>query len=206
MEATGTGTLSPKSCDLVKALLKENKILEKVTSDFKHRDYYNIEIITENGRMRFGKYSWGGFGGFWNNLIKCYEQISFADFVLKTWDALVEMTVGTNANEAVIEGLSREILLTGIHRKEYNQIIDRLFDVCRHLTTEGYWKTEGSKPNLNSEPKVTTTQRMGCPYSNGVEIEIERPKQPAVQFYVVDSIGEPFEVLNARWIGGRRKA
>jgi len=198
---TGTGTLSPKSVQLVNALLQETPVREKVTSDFEHRDYNNVEIFSKTGRMKFGKYSWGGFGGFWNNLIKCYEQISFSDFVLRTWDALVVMTVGTESNEAVIHGLSREILMEGIHNKKYDWTIDRLFDVCRHLTKDGYWKTQGLSEGKSAD---RDHHYKGCPYSGQVEIEVERPKSPPMTLRVIDSVGDTFEILNARWIGGRR--
>lgn len=201
MEQSGTGTLSPKSVKLINALLEETPVREKVTSDFKHRDYNNVEIFSQTGRMKFGKYSWGGFGGFWNNLIKCYEQVSFSDFVLRTWDALVSMTAGTESNEAVINGLSREILLEGIHNKKYDWIIDRLFDVCRHLTKDGYWKTQGLSGNNSAN---RDHHYNGCPYSGQVEIQVERPKSPPMTLRVVDSIGDTFEILSARWMGGHR--
>lgn len=182
---------------LIELLLCEKKILEKVTADFAPHKYEcnSVLIIRDTGKIRFGRYNWNGFGGFWNNLIKCYEEVSFSDFFIKTWDALVEMTVGTESHEAVLEGLSRETLLRGIRNKEYDWIVDRFFDVCRHLSKEGYWNPFGTKAHLP-----------GGQGSNDrtVEIEVGRQVKPGVQFRVVDSVGETFEILNARWIGGRK--
>lgn len=183
---------------LINLLLEEPKIREKIFEGFEEqkRDHHNVLVIVDIAKIRFGKYSWSGFGGFWNNLIKCYEQISFTDFFIKVWDALVDMTAGTVSNEAVIEGLSRETLLRGIKNKEYDWICDRFFDVCRHLTKSGYWNPEGTKATLGNQQSFNP---------DGVEITVNgRPKGPAMNFRVVDSVGETFEILNARWIGGGR--
>lgn len=182
---------------LINLLLEEPQIRAKVTENFaeQKRDHSNVLVIVDTAKIRFGKYSWGGFGGFWNNLIKCYEEISFVDFFIKVWDALVLMTVGTDSNEAVIEGLSREILLRGVKNKEYDWIADRLFDVCRHLTSSGYWNPEGTKARLSD---VRGQQ------SDGVEILVnsKRVVSPATNVRVVDSVGDVFQVMSVRWMGG----
>ena len=187
---------------LIKLLLEEPKINETVKAGLKYeaRDYNNVKVDSENARIYFGKYAWSGISAFWNNLIKCCDHISYDDFLIKAWDALVSLTAGTPAHEAVIEGLSRETLLRGIHQKEYDWIVDRFFDVCRHLTNDGYWKTQGTKTNLNGQ---SSHHFKGCPYSGGVEIEVE-PHVPTNKVHVIDAIGDVFEVLNVRWIGGKR--
>jgi len=187
---------------LINLLLEEPKITEVVKAGLKKeaRDYNCCKIDIENARIYFGKYSWGGFSGFWNNLIKCYDHITFDDFFIKTWDALVSMTVGMPAHEAVLEGLSRETLLKGIHNKEYDWIVDRFFDVCRHLTNDGYWKTIGTKTKLNSEESSHHFNR--CPYSGEVEIEV-KPQTHKQKLHVVDALGDVFEIINVRWLGGR---
>lgn len=188
---------------LINLLLEEPKIHETIKAGLKKeaRDYNNCMVDLDNHRIYFGKYGWTGFSGFWNNLIKCCDHISFDDFFVKAWDALVAMTVGMPAHEAVLEGLSRETLLGAIHKKEYDRIADRFFDVCRHLTNDGYWKTQGTKTNLNS--KVSSHHFNGCPYSGEVEIEVA-PKGPAQKLHVVDMLGDVFEIINVRWTGGRR--
>ena len=187
--------------DLIGYLLKEPKILEAVRSSLKPqaRDYGCIKIEKDTLRILFGKYGWGGFSGFWNNLIKCYDHITFDDFCLKTWDALVGMTAGTDVNEAVIEGLSREMLIQGIHNKDLN-ILHRFFDVCRHLTTDGYWRDKGLK--RDSAPHHHTNARANA---GGVEVEIEhQPQQYETGHWTVfDAVGDVFEVFSGRWIGGR---
>lgn len=182
---------------LINLLLEEPQIRAKVTENFaeQKRDHRNVLVIVDSAKIRFGKYGWSGFGGFWNNLIKCYEEISFIDFFIKVWDALVLMTAGTDSNEAVIEGLSREILLRGIKNKEYDWIADRLFDVCRHLTKSGYWNPDGTKARLGD---------IRGRNADGVEIQVDgrRVITPATTVRVVDSVGDVFQVMSVRWMGG----
>lgn len=186
--------------DLISLLLREPKIQKKVTESLKPeaRDYSNIEVNEQLQRIRFGKHSWGGFGGFWNNLIKCCDHITFDDFYIKVWDALVEMTAGMPAHDAVLEGLSRETLLNGIHNKDYN-ILHRFLDVCRHLTNEGYWKSQGMNKDVNDRAR----NRRESKYADGLEVTVEPRKRPTTTVRVVDSVGDVFEVLDVRWVGGR---
>ena len=187
---------------MISLLLEEPKIQQKVTMSLKPeaRDYKNIEVNEQLQRIRFGKHSWGGFGGFWNNLIKCCDHITFDDFYIKVWDALVEMTAGMPAHEAVLEGLSRETLLNGIHSKD-PAILHRFYDVCRHLTSDGYWKDQGMKRDINDR---VSSRRNGPTYADEVEVTVEpRIQRPATMVRVVDAVGDVFEVLNVRWIGGR---
>ena len=187
--------------ELISLLLKEPKIRQKIVLalKLKAQGYTNWKVVVEEERIYLGKYSWHGFGEFWNNLIKCCDHISFDEFYIKVWDALVEMTAGTKAHEAVLEGLSREVLLQGIHAKDQN-ILHRFFDVCRHLTSDGYWRDKGLKQDNPPHHHIK-----GCPYSDGVEIEVEPHGRPRSGiFHVIDSVGDPFEIINVKWIGGRR--
>lgn len=193
-----------KFVSLVGFLLAEPKIDEMIHRDFapQKRDHRHVQIVMDQAKIRFGKYSWSGFGSFCNNLIKCYEEISFSDFFIKTWDALVIMTEGMPAHNAVIEQLSRETLLKGIHEQNYLWIADRFLDVCRHLTKDGYWKTIGT------ESPETPHHNNGCPYADGVKIQVEHGeiKSGPIDLRVVDSIGDTFEILTGRWVGGMRRS
>lgn len=192
----GTGKLSNKSCKLILALFEEEKILNRVTENMNH-SYRKVLIDPETGTIRFGKYGWSGFGNFWNRLIKCYDKISFTDFAIRTWDALSDMTVGSAAHNAVVEGLSREVLITAVRNKDYDWIIDRFFDINRHLVDEGFWKTQGKAAdpiNHGSHPRA-----------NGEELVVTvADRRPTVAMKVVDAIGDVFEVLNVRWVGSRK--
>lgn len=185
--------------DLIGYLLKEPKILQKVLSSLKAqaREYKQCKCVPEEERVYFGKYNWSGFGGFWNNLIKCYDHITYDDLYLKIWDALVEMTAGTEAHEAVIEGLSREVLIQGIHAKDQN-ILHRFFDVCRHLTSDGYWRDKPTK-------RSNTTKRdcRNCQSFEDLEIEVRPQSSRLGNITVRDAVGDIFEIINVKWVGGR---
>ena len=184
---------------LIECLLEEPKILQKVLLSLKPqaRNYTEVKIVPEEERIYFGKYSWGGFSGFWQNLIKCFDHISYDDFYIKVWDALLEMSTNPVVNEAIREGLSREVLLQGVHAKDLN-ILHRFFDVCRHLTDDGYWRDKGLKSN--SAPHHHSNS---CPFSGDVEIEV-KPQCHHGRVSVVDAVGDVFEVINVKWLGGRR--
>ena len=107
------------------------------------------------------------------------------------------MSTNPVVNEAIREGLSREVLLQGIHAKDQN-ILHRFFDVCRHLTDDGYWRDKGLKEN--SAPHHHSNS---CQNADGVHIEVETQKKKTGLFAVVDSIGDAFELFNVRWVGGR---
>lgn len=186
--------------DLISLLLREPKIQQKVTMSLKPeaRNYNNIEVNQQLERIRFGKYSWGGFGGFWNNLIKCCDHITFDDFYIKVWDALVEMTAGMPAHEAVLEGLSRETLLNGIHKKD-TQILHRFFDVCRHLTDDGYWKSRGMSKHAPSKRRSYDEDE---PEDVEIVVEPRRKHKTTSTLRVVDAVGDTFEVIDVRWVGG----
>ena len=187
--------------ELISLLLKEPKILQKIVLAMKPkaRSYTNWKVVVEEERIYLGKYSWHGFGEFWNNLIKCCDHISFDDFYIKVWDALLEMTAGNEkAHIAVLEGLSREVVLQGIHAKDQN-ILHRFFDVCRHATSDGFWKDKGLKQDNPPHHHFK-----GCPFSGDVEIEVQPHGQPRpTMFKVVDAVGDAFEVMSVRWLGGR---
>jgi len=186
--------------DLIGYLLKEPKILQKVALSLKPqaRNYTEVKIVPEEERIYVGKYSWSGFSGFWQNLIKCFDHISYDEFYIKVWDALLEMSTNPVVNEAIREGLSREVLLQGVHAKDLN-ILHRFFDVCRHLTDDGYWRDKGLKSN--SAPHHHSNS---CPFSGDVEIEVNPRNCHHGRVSVVDAVGDVFEVINVKWLGGRR--
>ena len=186
------------SCDLIHALLKEPKIYDRVTAPIKDRERYKkVQIIAENGLIQLGKYSWTGFGAFWNNLIKCKKDISFEEFALRVWDALVDMTAGTDAGEPVLEGLGRETLMEGIRNKRWDWLVDRFFDICRHLADSGYWSTIGTpKPQVNANANRRNSNRND-------QVVITVAEHAPRSFKVVDAIGDVFEILDVKWVGGR---
>ena len=189
--------------DLIAYLLKEPKIRQKVALGLKSkaREYSHCKIVLEEERIYFGKYNWGGLSGFWMELIKCYDHISFDEFYIKVWDTLMEMVTNPKIREAIQEGLSREVLIQGIHNKDQN-ILHRFFDVCRHLTDDGYWRDKGLKADTQHR---NDHHFDSCPYADrGIEVEVEARRKSPGLIKVVDSIGDVFEVISVNWLGGRR--
>lgn len=185
---------------LIGLLLEEPKILQKILLSLKQqaRNYTEFYTSPEDKRIYFGKYAWSGFGGFWNRLIKCCDHISYDEFYIRVWDALLEMTTNPIAHKAIMEGLSKEVLLQGIHAGD-EKILQRFFDVCRHITDDGFWRDKGLDNNnaVNHHTKV---------YNNPETVEVEVEPQnirPTHTLRVVDCVGDVFEVLTGRWIGGR---
>ena len=185
---------------LIGLLLEEPKILQKILLSLKQqaRNYTEFYTSPEDKRIYFGKYAWSGFGGFWNRLIKCCDHISYDEFYIRVWDALLEMTTNPVAHKAIMEGLSKEVLLQGIHAGD-EKILQRFFDVCRHITDDGFWRDKGLDNNsaVNHHTKV---------YNNPETVEVEVEPQnirPTHTLRVVDCVGDVFEVLTGRWIGGR---
>lgn len=185
---------------LIGLLLEEPKILQKILLSLKQqaRNYTEFYTSPEDKRIYFGKYAWSGFGGFWNRLIKCCDHISYDEFYIRVWDALLEMTTNPIAHKAIMEGLSKEVLLQGIHAGD-EKILQRFFDVCRHVTDDGFWRDKGLDNNsaVNHHTKV---------YNDPETVEVEVKPQnirPTHTLRVVDCVGDVFEVLTGRWIGGR---
>lgn len=185
---------------LIGLLLEEPKILQKILLSLKQqaRNYTEFYTSPEDKRIYFGKYAWSGFGGFWNRLIKCCDHISYDEFYIRVWDALLEMTTNPVAHKAIMEGLSKEVLLQGIHAGD-EKILQRFFDVCRHITDDGFWRDKGLDNNsaVNHHTKVYNDPET-------VQVEVEPQNiRPTHTLRVVDCVGDVFEVLTGRWIGGR---
>lgn len=186
---------------LIGLLLEEPKILQKILLSLKPqaRTYTAFHTEPDEKRIYFGKYSWSGFGGFWNRLIKCCDHISYDEFYIRVWDALLEMTTNPIAHKAIMEGLSKEVLLQGIHAGD-EKILQRFFDVCRHVTDDGYWRDKGLDHNSADNHHYNIN-----PGPETVEIEVEPQHiQPTRTLRVVDCVGDVFEILTGHWVGGRR--
>jgi hypothetical protein len=191
--------------DYIALLWKEPKIREKIRSHLKPeaRSYTKWEFDERLNRIYIGKHSWGGFGGFWNRLIKCCDHITLDDFFIQVWDALVEMTAGMPAHEAVLEGLSREVLIEGIRKKD-TAILRRFMDVCEHLTKDGYWSDPKQRVNKRLQGEDSHQVNYKCPYADrdGVEVVVEPRRKPRKEtLRVVDSVGDTFEVIDVHWVG-----
>ena len=72
------------------------------------------------------------------------KTISFKDFAFSAFRALVGLTDNLNRN-TVLNGLSQELITKAVLDKNYEEIVDRLFDVARF----------GAQTTLNSQSTHT---------------------------------------------------
>lgn len=188
--------MSEKSKRLVGMLLLDKQIKATVFEKLDHIDKYKMYTIMDNGDVVLGetKVQW------WNKLIGCQRTISFVDFALKVWEALVNLSYGMNQT-AIIEGLSREIVMKAVKEKSYNWVIERLYDVASKVAqkseiTDGVGADpEGSRvqgPRLNA----------GDNYPENLVININGSKKKVLSFK--DCVGDPIIEVEYGIVGARR--
>lgn len=118
--------LTPKSKGLISILLLDKEIKANVFEKIDHVDKYKMYTIMDNGDVVLGETKYA----FWNKLIGCQRTIPFESFALKVWDALVHLSEGLN-QKAIMEGLSREIVMKAVKDKDFNWVVERLDNVAR---------------------------------------------------------------------------
>lgn len=168
---------------LIQLLLTDSKISECVFENAKDKEKYKICDIREDGSIVMGKTScrW------WNQLLNCQDKLTFEAFALKVWDALVDQSSGFN-NEAIINGLSHEIIMNSVRSKDYKYVVSRLFDCWRHVAqkSDGY-----QKPAVPEGTSVVRNQGSTCvPVLNEprqIVINVDGRKK-VIPF--IDSIGD----------------
>ena len=183
MEATG---LNRQSILMIQILLTDSKISAKVLENIGDKEKYKLCTIETNGNVTLGKTNvrW------WNRLLNCQDVIPFESFALNVWDALVDMSRCYN-KEAVLHGLSHEVVMKSVRDREYDWVVNRLYDCWRHVAqdSEGYQRPadfEESRTNRQGS-KVIEFAKTDPPKIiinlNGVEQTIP----------IVDSTGDTFK-------------
>ena len=192
------GKLNKQSILLIQILLTDSKISAKVLEDVTRKGKYKICTIEENGNVTLGetKLRW------WNRLLNCQDVIPFESFALKVWDVLADMSHSIN-KEAIINGLSQEIVLNAVREQRYDYVVNRLYDCWRHVAqdSEGYQKLadlEGSRTNRQGE-RVVEVVKNELPKIviniDGVEHTIP----------IVDSVGDTFNFAVDYGVRGLRR-
>ena len=176
--------LSERSRQLIQVMLTDSKVAEKVFENANDKEKYKICTIKDNGTIILGKTScrW------WNQLLNCQDKFPFESFALKVWDSLADASEGIN-KEAVIEGLSREVVMKSIRVREYDKVVNRLFDVWRHVAqnSEGYQKSnspEGDMASSQDGKKIIISRNDG-PRNIVINVNGDKKVIP-----IVDSIGD----------------
>ena len=134
-----TQSLTQNSIALMHYLMQNETIASKVKSTGKPKKPYAIYTINNDGTMVLGetRYHW------WNQLIKCQFTLTFEMFAACVWDALVDLSTGEN-QEALLRGLSKEILEKAQREKKYDWVVERLVDCFRHVCNA----KDGTEPRL----------------------------------------------------------
>lgn len=124
----GTQLISKDSAQLIGIILNIPKIREVVYADVpKNETFKVLDINHETGEITLGKTScrW------WNRLLGDYRILPFDHFVFKVFNVLVGLADNMNKN-AIFNGLSMDIIQKAVVNREYDYVVNRLFDVCRY--------------------------------------------------------------------------
>lgn len=110
--------------------------------------------IQENGDIILGETKFS----FWNKIIGCQRTIPFESFALKVWEALVNLSTGLN-QKAIVEGLSREIVMKAVKEKDFDWITERLYNVATMVAQKSKI-ADGAEADLEgsrvSGPRLST--------------------------------------------------
>lgn len=192
------GKLSKQSILTIQILLTDSKIATKVFENLNDKEKYKICTVEENGNVVLGKTSFRWL----NRLLNCQDVLPFESFALKVWNALVDASAGLN-KDAVLHGLSQDVVMKSVRNREYDYVVNRLFDCWRHVAqnSEGYQRPvdpAGAKTNRQDWEAVTLTKtEMPKIIINIDGVEKTIP--------IVDSIGDTFNVALDFGLRGLRR-
>ena len=172
---------------LIQVLLTDPKIAERVFENAADKDKYKICDIREDGSIVMGKTSCR----FWNQLIKCQDKLTFESFALKVWDALVDSSSGLN-NVAIMKGLSQEIIMCSVRRKDYDLVVHRLYECWTHVAQKSSGYQGGASPEGGSVVGNQGTTVVNLPDQKRQIIIRVNGEDKIIPF--VDSIGEPLNL------------
>ena len=183
--------LTPKSKGLISMLLLEPQIKTTVFEKIDHIDKYKMYTIKDNGDVILGETKYT----FWNKLIGCQRTIPFESFALKVWEALVNLSTGLN-QKAIMEGLSREIVMKAVKEKDFNWVVERLDNVAQKSTI-----ADGAGVSTAGDgafgPKLNTSNQT----PSGVIINVNGRKQVC---HFKDSLGDPMIDVEVGIVGVKR--
>lgn len=178
--------VSSTSKSFIQSMLTDTKIKERITENTKKRDKYRAIDILDDGNIVLGETP----VRFWNRLIGCQTVIPFESFALKIWDALVDLSSGIN-NEAIMEGLSREIVMRSMRNKDYNWVIHRLFDCWLHVANKSLGFTESGSPEGEQVLRALDGNQIGVVRDRKIILYINGEDRVLP---ILDSIGDPLRV------------
>lgn len=141
-------TLSEGAIYLMHHLMTNETIGNKIRSVNSETEgkTYVICNIYQNGTIILGETRYR----FWNQLIGCQYKMPFEKWALVVWDALVDLSKGSNA-KALEEGLSTEIAKKAQRSGDYEWVVKRLYDCYEHIcNNKGGASSEGDRDEKGS--------------------------------------------------------
>lgn len=179
--------LSKQSRLLIQILLTDSKIAEKVLENLDDKEKYKICTIKENGNVVLGKtkYRW------WNQLLNCQDELKFESFALKVWDSLVDSSSGTN-NKAILNGLSQEIVMKSIREREYDWVVNRLYDCWKYVAQNSAGYQQNTSPEGDSVLN-RGVERMTASVNEPRNIVLNIGGNKKI-IPLIDSIGDTFNI------------
>lgn len=187
--------LTEKSVKLIAVMLSEPKIKAAVYEKLDHTEKYKIYTINDDGSITLGSTRFH----FWNKIIGCEQTLPFESFALKVWDALVSLSTGLN-QKAIMEGLSQEIVMKGVKDKNFNWVVERLYDVATKVCQNSSIADDvGADPagSRVSGPRLNAQQE----YPDKIVININGRKEI---LHVKDCIGKPMIELEYGIVNAKR--
>ena len=174
--------LSKSSVSLIKYLLCDTRISDKVFDNSKDKSKYKSISIREDGTIVLGKTPYL----FWNQFLACQIKIPFNDFALKVWDALVNLSIGNNS-VALEEGLSTEIAKLSQRNGDYDLVVKRLFDCYEHVCNN---KDEASSAGDSVKSELESRFVRSTKVPENIVINVNGMERRVIPFR--DSAGDKF--------------
>ena len=123
--------LSQGAIFLMHHLMTDETICNKVKSAAEKGKSYAVYTICDDGMVILGETKYP----FWNQLIGCRFKLTFESWALAVWDALVDLSAGSNAT-AIEKGLSTEIAQKAQRIEDYEWVVKRLYDCYEHVCND----------------------------------------------------------------------
>lgn len=163
-------SLTNDSIIRISKMMCNQTIADKVKSMGKEGKSYEIYTVGNDGIVILGETKYK----FWNRLIGCEFKLPFEAFSTAVWDALVDLSTGKN-QEAIMHGLSKEIMLQAQREKKYDWIVRRLEDCFDHVCNlvEGNQPLEGG-PGKTGQNGPATILTSGQPVDVNVNFDGHR--------------------------------
>ena len=191
--------ISPACRKLLEILISDPKISVKLLENTSDKEKYKICTIEDSGAVTFGKTSlrW------WNRLLNCQDVFPFESVALNIWNSLVDCSSGLN-NRAILKGLSQEIVMNSVRDKNYDWVINRLFDCWRHVAqlSGGYQQPADPEGSLVNDQggKQVLIERSG---PSQIVINLEDGTKKIIP--ILDSVGDSLHIGLTYGITGVRR-